>query len=186
MNVKGTVFTTAKVTIAATFGEERWNSFMAKLAEKDKYFKNVIMTITLIPLDKSIIFFEEMIKEFFNNDSNQYLMFGKVGAKYALSPGGPYKSYLLTKDIKQFVESVMPKLWSTYFSEGILAARLENNVVDLKITELPIKHIYLEYMFVGFLQQALKIFGKKTVLHRIKGISLGDDDIHYQYELKDT
>ena len=74
---------------------------MAKLAEKENYFENVIMTITLIPLDKSIIFFEEMLKEFFNNDSNQYLMFGKVGAKYALSPGGPYKSYLLTKDIKQ-------------------------------------------------------------------------------------
>ena len=35
MNIKGTAFTTAKVTISAAFGEERWNSFMAKMAEKD-------------------------------------------------------------------------------------------------------------------------------------------------------
>jgi hypothetical protein len=186
MNVKGTVYTTTKVTIIATFGEERWNSFMVRLAEKDKYFSNIIMSITLIPVEKSIIFFEEMLKEFFDNDKSQYEMFGKIGAKYALSPGGPYKSYLLTKDINQFVESVMPKLWSTYFDGGVLAAKLENNVVHLKITGLPIKHIYIEYMFVGFLQQALKIFGKKTILHRIKGISLGDDDIYYQYELKDS
>ena len=183
MNVKSTVFTTAKVTIAATFGEERWNSFMAKLAEKDKYFKNVIMTITLIPLDKSIIFFEEMLKEFFNNDTNHYWKLGEKSAEFSLSQGGPYHSYLLTKDIKQLVESAMPKIWSTYFDGGTFTSRLENNVVHITISGLPTKHIYFEYLVMGYLRKAFTIFGKKAVEHRVRGFSLANNDIYYQFEL---
>jgi hypothetical protein len=185
MNVKGTFYVITKTAMIAGFGEERWNSFMAKLAEKDKYFNNVIMSITLIPVEKLIIIFDEMCKEFFNNDRMQYSMFGKVGAKYALSSEGPYKSYMLTKDIKQFVESVLPKLWSTYFDGGITTARLENNVAHLKITGLQIKNLYFEYLIMGYFQQALKIFGKKTVAKRVRSISSGDDDVYFQYELKD-
>ena len=43
MNIKGTFYTVTKTAMTAAFGEERWNSFMTKLAEKDKYFKNVII-----------------------------------------------------------------------------------------------------------------------------------------------
>ena len=127
-----------------------------------------------------------MCKEFFNNDRTQYEMFGKVGAKYAFSPDGPYKSYMLTKDIKQFAESGIPKIWSTYFDGGIPTARFENNVVHLKITGLQIKHIYFEYMVLGYFQQALKIFGKKSVAKKVRSIASGDEDIYFQYELKDT
>ena len=129
MNVKGSFYVMTKDTMSAAFSEERWNSFMARLAEKDKYFKNVIMSITLIPVEKLIVIFDDMCREFFNNDRMQYSMFGKVGAKKALSSEGPYKSYMLTKDIKQFVEFVLPKIWSTYFDGGITTARLENNIV---------------------------------------------------------
>jgi len=77
------------------------------------------MSVTPIPVDKFILFLDEMIKEFFNNHSMQCVTFEKAAAQYALSSEGPYKSYLLTKDVKQFVESVIPKLWSTYFDEGL-------------------------------------------------------------------
>ena len=186
MNIKGTVYLTGKTTIIAAFGEERWNSFIPKLAAKDKFFSNMIMSVTPIPVDKFILFLDELIKEFFNNDSMQYVTFGKAAAQYALSPEGPYKSYLLTKDIKQFVESVLPKLWSTYSDEGIATTRFENNVAHLKITGLQIKHLYFEYLVMGYFQQALKIFGKKTVAKQVRSISSGDDDIYFQYELKDS
>ena len=140
MNVKGIFYSVTKDSMVTAFGEERWNSFMTNLAEKDKYFSNVIMSITLIPVEKLIILFDEMCKEFFDNDRMSYLMFGKVGAKHALSLDGPYKSYMLTKDIKQFVEFVLPKLWSTYFDGGAVTARLENNVVHLKVTGIQIKN----------------------------------------------
>jgi hypothetical protein len=186
MNVKGTFYVLTKTAMITAFGEERWNSFMTKLAEKDNYFSKMIMSITLIPVDKLIIFFDEMCREFFNNDRMQYSMFGKVGAKNALSSDGPYKSYMLTKDIKQFVEFVLPKLWSTYFDGGITTTRLENNIVHLKITGLQIKNIYFEQLLMGYFQQALKIFGKKTVAKQIRSISSGDDDIYFQFALKDS
>ena len=78
MNVKGIFFVITKTAMIKAYGEERWNSFMAKMVEKDKYFKTVIMSVTPIPVDKEIILFDEMCREFFNNDKMQYEMFGKV------------------------------------------------------------------------------------------------------------
>jgi hypothetical protein len=186
MNVKGTAYITRKDTITKTFGEERWNSFSAKLAAKDNYFDKMIMSITLIPLDKFILFLDDVLKEFFNNDSMHYWKLGEKSADFALSETGPYHAYLLTKDIKQFVESGMSKLWSAYFDGGVFAARLENNVVHVTISGLPIKHIYFEYLIMGYVRQSLFIFGKKAVEHRVKGFSLGNDDIYYRFELKDS
>ena len=186
MNIKGTAFTMAKVLISQAFGEERWNSFMAKMVEKDKYYKGMIMSIALIPVEKHLFFLDELIKEFFNNDKKQYLLFGRIGAKFALSPGGSYHSFLLSKDLKQFIEVGMPKLWTTLYDESVLTAILEKNIVHIKITQIPMKHIYFEYLTVGYLQQALKIFGKKSHEKCIRGFSKGDNDIYYQFELKDS
>jgi len=144
----------------------------------------MIMAITVIPLDKFIFFLDEILKEFFNNDPKVYWLFGMASAKFALSPRGPYHSYLLSKDIKQFAESGMPKLWATYFDGGILKGRFENNTVHLTITGLPVKHVYFEYLVMGYLQQALRVFGKKSVQNCIKGFSKGDDEIYYTFELK--
>jgi hypothetical protein len=186
MNVKGSIYLTGKTTIISVFGEERWNSFIPKLTAKDKFFSNVIMSVTPIPVEKFILYLDEMIKEYFNNDMMQYVTIGKAAAKFAVSPEGPYKSYLLTKDIKQFVESVMPKLYSTYFDEGKPTALFENNIVHFKITGLTIKHTYFEYLVMGYFQQVLKIFGKKTVAKKVRSLASGDDDICFQYELKDS
>jgi hypothetical protein len=186
MNIKGTAIVTGKFAIIAAFGEERWNSFFAKLAAKDKFFNNTILSITLIPLEKHLFFLDEMLKEFFNNNTNQYILFGRTAAKFALSPGGPYNSYLLTKDIKRFAENVMPKIWTTYYDEGRLTAHLEGNTVHIQITELPIKHIYFENLIMGYFKQALKMLGKQSNEKRIKSLAKGDDYIDYQYELKDS
>ena len=186
MNVKGIIYITGKNAIIGVFGEEPWNAFMVKLAAKDKFFSNVIMSVTPIPVEKFILYLDEMIKEYFNNDMMQYVTIGKAAAKFAVSPEGPYKSYLLTKDIKQFVESVMPKLYSTYFDEGKPTSLFENNIVHFKITGLTIKHIYFEYLIMGFFQKAFKVFGKKSVVKKVRSIVSGDDDIYFQYELKDS
>lgn len=46
---------------------------------------------------------------------------------------------------------------------GVLAvARLENNVVYVKVTGFPIKHVYFEKLLMGYFKQAIKVFGKKS------------------------
>lgn len=187
MNVKGTFFATTKATVSEAFGEERWNKFMARMAVKDKYFKDtVIMSVTLIPLDKCILLFEELIDECFNGDKNAYVMFGRIGAKFALSPGGPYSSLMLTKDLKQFVEISLPKIWATYFDGGSVTARLENTTVYIKITDFPMKHVHYEKLLMGYYKQVIKVFGKKSVETMVKSITAGDDHILLKYELKDA
>ena len=186
MNVKGIIFLTGKTNIIGDFGEERWNSFIPKLMAKDKFFSSTIWAITPVPMDKFILFLDEMVKEFFDNDMMQYVTFGKLAAQFALSSEGPYKSYLLTKDIKQYIESVLPRLWSTYFDEGVGTTKFENNIAHVKVTGLQIKHLYFEYLIMGFFQKALKMIGKKSVAKKVRSISSGDDDIYFQFELKDS
>ena len=186
MNVKGTFFVTSKAVMIDFFGENRWNAFMIKLAEKDQYFSKMIMSISLIPVEKLIVFFDEMCKEFFNNDKMQYQTFGRSGARAALSPGGVYQAYLINKDIKQFVEFALPKLWSTYYDGGAVTAWFENNIVHLKITGIQVKYVYFEHLLIGYFQQALKVFGKKSVPKKVRSLSSGDDDIYFQFELKDS
>ena len=185
MNVKGIIYLTGKTAIIKVFGEDRWNSFIPKLAAKDKFFSDAIWAITPVPMDKFIFYLDELVREFFDNDMMQYVTFGKLAAQFALSSEGPYKTYLLTKDTKLFVETVLPKLWSTYFDEGKAIAKFENNVVHFKIIELPIKHYYFEQLLMGYFQKALKIFGKKTVPRQVRSISKGDADIYFQYVLKE-
>jgi len=186
MNVKGIIFLTGKTAIISVFGDERWNAFVPKLAAKDKFFSNMIMSVTPIPIDKFILFLDELVKELFNNDFMQYVTFGKVAAQFALSPDGLYKSYMLTKDLKQFAESVLPALYTTYFTEGMVTARIENDIVHIKITGPPVKHNYFEYLIMGFFLKAFKIFGKKGIANRVKSVAAGDDFIYYTYELKDA
>ena len=185
MNVKGIIYLTGKTAIIKVFGEEPWNSFIPKLAAKDKFFSNTIWAITPVPMDKFIIFLDELVKEFFNNDYMQYVTFGKLAAQFALSSEGPYKSYLLTKDIEQYI-AVLPRIWSTYCDEGICTTWIENNIVHFKITGLKIKHLYFEYLIMGFFQKAFKVFGKKSVVKKVRSLVSGDNDIYFQYELKDS
>ena len=185
MNVKGIIFNTGKTTIISVFGEKPWNDFAVKLAEKDKFFGNMIMTITPIPITKFIFFLDELVKEFFNNDYMQYITFGKVAAKFALTQDGPYKSYMLTKDVKLFVETVLPKFYATYFDEGVVKARIENNIVHIHLTGLPIKNNYFEYLIMGYFQKAFKILGKKGVATRVRSFAAGDQDTYFTFELSD-
>ena len=62
MNVKGIIYGVAKNAMVAAFGEEHWNSFMIKLAANDKFFSNVIMSITPVPLEKVIFFLTRCVR----------------------------------------------------------------------------------------------------------------------------
>jgi hypothetical protein len=187
MNVKGIFYVVTKDYMIAAFGDERWKAFMTKLAVKDKYFDNrTLMAVTPIPADKLIVVFDGMCEEFFNNDKSRYELFGKTGAKYALGPGGPYHSYMNTKDIKQFIEFSLPKIWSAYFDGGKITALLENNVAHVKITGLEIRNAHFERCVMGYFQQAIKVFGKKSTARQVSSIASGGNEIHFTYALQDA
>jgi hypothetical protein len=92
---------------------------------------------------------------------------------------------MLIKDLNKFVESALPKIWSTYFDGGSVTTKLENNVVYIRITGFPIKHVYYEKLLMGYYKQAFKVFGKKSVATTVRSLTAGDDDILFKYELRD-
>lgn len=186
MNVKGSAFTTARQVMIQGFGDERWNAFMTKLAEKDAFFSKMIMAVSLIPIEKLFVFFDEMSKEFFNSDKTVYELIGRSGAKFVLQEGGMYHSYLLNRDMKHFVEFALPKLWSTYYDGGVINTKLDGNIVHMTITGVNVKYIYFEHLIIGYFKQALKVFGKKSAVKKVRSIAQGDDDFYFQFELKDA
>ncbi len=188
MNIKGTFFTITKSTVIAAFGIEKWNKFMAKMAEKDPYFKDtVIMTITLVPVEKSIMLLDGVIDEFFNGDRmNSYILFGRIAAKFALSEGGFYHFLMQTKDVKTFVENHLPKIWSIHFDGGSVNARLDNNMIYISINDFPVKNQYYENFIMAYYKQVLKIYGKKSTATMLRSLSSGNNDLSLKYELKDS
>ena len=137
--------------------------------------------------EKLIVIFDDMCSEFFDNDKSAYEIFGKVGRKkYALSPEGPYKSFMLTKDLKQFIEVSLPKIYSMYFDGGACITKLENNVAHLKVTGIDMRNVYFEQMLRGYFQKAIKMFGKKSTAKPIRSLAAGDKDLYFQYELRDA
>jgi hypothetical protein len=68
----------------------------------------------------------------------------------------------------------------------ICTTKLENNIIHFKVTGVQFKHYYFEQCLMGYFQKAIKIFGKKTVAKQVKSLSSGDDELYFQYALKDS
>lgn len=67
-----------------------------------------------------------------------------------------------------------------------MITKLENNTVHLKVTGINIKNLYFEQLVMGYNQQALKVFGKKSVVKKVRSIASGDADIYFQFELMEA
>ena len=95
------------------------------------------------------------------------------------------KSNPTTKDINFFVKFVLPKIWTIFFDTGVFITKFENNIVHIKITGIDIKNFDFENLVIGYNQQAVKIFGRKSVAKRIRSFSAGNDDFYFQLVLND-
>lgn len=183
MEVRGTAFLARKSQILNSLGEEKWVKFIEKLSEKDAYFKNVIVGISLIPVEKFLLFQEELTREFFNNDQMTYWTMGEKSAEFALIEG-PYKIFLKSRDLKNFIEQSVPSLWNLYYTAGEIKTKYENKVAEIEIKGLINWHIYFEYVIAGYVKRALELLEANFEVKKIKGVSSGDKEIHYQFLLK--
>jgi hypothetical protein len=184
MEAKGVAFISRKKMIENQFGAEKWNNFIGKIALKKSYFKRNIMSTDLIPIEDFLYFTDEALKEFFNNDSKIYWMMGEKSAEYSLLEG-PYKIFIKSKDIKSIVLNSFPMLWTTFYTKGRLESSMNNNIVDLKLVDLPISHDYFELVIMGYAKKALELVGAKNISYQaIKSIKNGDKEVHYRFEFQ--
>lgn len=182
IKVKGIIILQRKQMITDMFGEKKWNDFMKKLAEIDTYFNQTFLSITQIPVDKFLFFMDNLVKEFYNNDTSIYWKIGEKSAIWALDQG-VYSFLAEKKDLEIFIKTSLPSIFRTYFSEGEYIFALKDKIVNVNITQVP-KHIYFEYLLVGYTKQALELIGVKVIkTTKIKGFSNGDNEINYDIEI---
>lgn len=182
MNAKGTFFLGRKHLIISRYGESAWASFIKGLAEREPVFARPVMATTQVPLAAYIRFQEECIASFFNGDINGYWVMGEESGGWALTEG-PYKHFRQnTIDLDVFVEKNLPRIWSSYFTEGELITYASARHVEGEIVRLPEWHISFEYTVMGFMRRALVLAGAEiTSQLRLKGVSMGDKAIHYKF-----
>jgi hypothetical protein len=178
MDVKGTAFLARKAEIVGKFGEERWNRFIASLSGKANFVNDLVLPSTRIPIESFLTFQEELVKQFFNGDTRVYWELGEKSADWALKDG-PYKNFIVSKDMEDFASRSLPAIWRTYFNEGSIESRTEGSTVHLRI-KTPVYHIYFEYLVTAYFKRALELVsGKSVKAKKITG-GAGSEEIYYQ------
>ena len=183
MDVKGTAFLARKSQVVAMCGEERWRSFLGRLAASRPVFGQPVTALTRIPLADFLAFQEAAVTELFDGDPQAYWIMGEKSAEWALRDG-PYKVFLTDKSVEQFVEVSLPSIWKAYYTEGRIDILREGRILNIKVLDVPIPHVYFEYLVMGYLKRSFELLGVKDCTpRRIRGVSAGDAEIHYQFEV---
>lgn len=183
MHAKGTFFVGRRQFIIERFGEASWNEYMAFLAQKDPIFRGPILATTMVPIASYIRFQEEGVRRFFQGNEMSYWEIGAQSGEWALTEG-PYKNYRQNlRQFQEFVEKSLPRIWTSYFSEGELKTSVQGSVVEGAIVGLPVWHVCFEYAVMGFMRRAIELAGVAVkVQTRVRGVSAGDKAIHYRFE----
>lgn len=181
MHIKGTAFVAREQEMIKQVGKPRWDEFVKQVAQKEPYFKNRVVTTTLVPLKPFLMFQDELVKTFFKGDPKAYWRLGEASAEWTLT-AGPYQLFLRNRDFNSFIHQVPSRLWESFYDGGQVEVVLSDNLVNLQILGLPFWHIHFEYVIMGYVKKALELFGLKNVeAHPLKGVSQGDQAIHYQF-----
>jgi hypothetical protein len=145
-------------------------------------FRTPIVAASLLPLREFLAFHDELVRRFFQGDDRAYFRLGEESARWALTEG-PYKKFMARKDVSGFVQAI-PSLSSAYWESGTTsyAAAIEDDVVHLRVTGLPVWHPYLEFLVVGYIGAALELLCGKPVARKcLKGGS--GTEYHYAFTL---
>ncbi len=115
MRIKGTALLARRNSIERAFGVEAWSSLVREMRPAHPFFAELLTAASLVPLDAFLSIHDEIVRRFYHGVTRIYLTRGEQSADWALSQG-PYRSFLMRKDMASFVES-FPTLWGTYFVE---------------------------------------------------------------------
>ncbi|OJT23532.1 hypothetical protein BO221_16120 [Archangium sp. Cb G35] len=182
MEVKGVAFLARQAHAEQTFGTERWRAFLSEQAKRDPIFTQPVMPVTRIPADAFLRLNDALTQLFYAGDPQAYWKYGLKSAEYALGQG-QLKPIFSKGEHRRFA-LYTPGIWKGYFTQGELAAQVQGDVAELRITGVPQPHIYFELSVMGFASGGLSYLSGKEVSHEVlKGFSRGDQEVVYRFTL---
>lgn len=87
---------------------------------------------------------------------------GEKSAEYSLIEG-PYKIFIKSKEIEKFAKETIPLIWTTFYTKGKLDSSIKNNIIDIKVVDLPVNHLYFEMVVMGYVKRALELVEQKAL-----------------------
>ncbi|KKM93096.1 hypothetical protein LCGC14_1211870 [marine sediment metagenome] len=179
MNINGLPFLQFKSQLIYEFGEERLNDFFEALKDTNSFFEDAVLATTKIPLEDFLAFMDAMVKEFYNDDEKIFWKFGKQAAIVSLRESGPYYAFMRSKRTPEsFFSSILHRVWTMTYDEGIAKNVVEGNFFHVYILNLPLYHVYLEYSTMGFVKKALELYG--TTIKEIIKVKASAKEIYYK------
>ncbi len=140
----------------------------------------MVLSANLMPTEIYISFVEELIKEYYDGNQRVYWVFGRNAAKTTLGEKGLLNVYIRRKrSPKDFISSILARIWTNYFDEGRESFELEGNVVHARVLDLPNYHPIYEFTIMGYTENALEIVGINV--KEIKKIKSSAKEIYYQF-----
>ena len=170
MKIKGSALLARREIVTRQFGAAAWKQLVGDMAKVHAFFQSPLVASSLVPVREFLAFHDELVKRFFQGDSQIYFRLGAQSAVWALTKG-PYKQFLARKDVEAFVAAI-PHLSNAYWEDTTASyhATIEHDVVELRISGLPMWHPYFEYLVVGYISTALELLcGKPVERERLKG-----------------
>jgi hypothetical protein len=183
MNVKGIAYLAREAMMIAAHGEPKWKNFLADLAKQHPVFQQKPLPISKIPGAEFLALNDAITDRFYGGDPKAYWAYGEQSGGFALTQG-QLKGLFQPGEISKFL-MFTPMIWKGYFDAGELAVtQTSPTAIEVRIHDVPIKHVYFEYSVIGFAQGALKALkAAHPIPERIRGFSNGDPDILYRFRL---
>jgi hypothetical protein len=188
VEVKGTAFLARRAMLVREFGEERFNKFLAFVAEREPLFGRPILATTIMPFKSFLVFNDTIVHELYNGDVDSYFAFGEASAEWSLTEG-PYRHLAASKSLDQFA-GMGKLLYANFFTEGRAETAMRpggtgnRRVIDLKLLDIPREchHPYMEYAIPGYFKRGLELVSPDRVTMRaLRGFSKGHPDVHYEF-----
>lgn len=157
MKVRGIAVLTRKELVTRAFGADAWALFYDDIARSHRCFRSFVTPDSLVPLPAFLAFHDELMRRFFRDDEASYFALGRRVSRWALNEG-PLKAFREQRDLAGVVGS-LPAFHQIYFADAQTRseARLVEDGVEFKVSDLPEWHPYFEHLIVGYITEVLEM-----------------------------
>jgi hypothetical protein len=178
MHVRGVAYLARQGLMKEEFGAEKWAAYLNGLKPRIPFLNEPVLPVTRIPVDQFLMLNDDIVRVFYKGDEREWWRFGEHSGEWALK--NQLKGLFKAGEARKFLQFT-PKIYTSYFDGGELTTELAPQSVDIRISGVPVRHIYFEASVIGFAIGGLKTLGFSAPPQRLKGFTTGDNEVLYRF-----
>lgn len=179
MHVRGVAYLAREALLKQEVGADRWAAYLTGMRPRLTFLGAPVLPVSRIPIEEFLALNEDIVRTFYQGDQSVWWRFGEQSGEWALKK--QLKGLFQSGEARKFLQFT-PKIWSSYYDGGSLTAEAVGDVVELRIFDLPVRHIYFEASVMGFARGGLKFLGLAAFEpQRVKGFTTGEQEVLYRF-----